>query len=208
MKKLFALVSTAVAVGASLLVTMPSAGANEHADNSRGKQLTVSEAQQLLSAKSGRTTVGDINKFFIMTTVGKCVGTAGSPTNGADVVQNDCDFTNGQTFVATGPGPYITPLRIHGTTNCLDVRDRASHDGAQLQVRTCDEYTQRFQFIQSNDGETVSILPADLMNQGRDMCLDLPDATPDNGAQLQIWNCSYINDQFDLTPAQRFTLMA
>ncbi|KAJ7466133.1 ricin B lectin domain-containing protein [Mycena galericulata] len=106
----------------------------------------------------------------------KCL-TAGSPTNGAPVVIEDCEHTGAtsQSWILSG-----STLQIFGNM-CLDVKNGATADGTQLQVWTCTEGDTNQQWTVSED--TIK------WNE-ESSCLDLTNGNQTDGNVMQIWSCT------------------
>ncbi|KAL0057399.1 hypothetical protein AAF712_015960 [Marasmius tenuissimus] len=119
---------------------------------------------------------------------------ASDNVDGAPVVFHDCnteDLTKHSWVyqpwvpnrVSTPSGPQ--PIKVFGD-KCLDVKDGANNDGAELQIWSCVPGSTNQQWI-SNPDLTFNWA-------GTDKCIDLTDGSIADGNQLQLWTCAAQND--------------
>jgi beta-glucanase (GH16 family) len=106
---------------------------------------------------------------------GRCIDIpAANPVDGARLQMYDCNGTAAQQWTANGDGT----MRAMG--KCMDPAGGALTNGTPIQLVTCNgNPVQRF---------TLSAA-GDLVNVSANRCVDIKDINPNNGAQLQLWDC-------------------
>jgi beta-glucanase (GH16 family) len=107
---------------------------------------------------------------------GRCIDIpAANPVDGARLQMYDCNGSAAQQWTFNGDGT----LRAMG--KCMDPAAGALTNGTPIQLVTCNgNPVQRFTLSGSGD----------LVNVSANRCVDIKDVNPDNGAQLQLWDCS------------------
>jgi beta-glucanase (GH16 family) len=107
---------------------------------------------------------------------GRCIDIpAANPVDGVRLQMYDCNGSAAQQWTFNGDGT----LRAMG--KCMDPAAGALTNGTPIQLVTCNgNPVQRFTLSGSGD----------LVNVSANRCVDIKDVNPDNGAQLQLWDCS------------------
>ncbi|XVV15226.1 family 16 glycosylhydrolase [Actinoplanes sp. CA-131856] len=106
---------------------------------------------------------------------GRCIDIPNAnPADGARLQMWDCNGSAAQQWAANGDGT----MRAMG--KCMDPAGGALANGTPIQLVTCNgNPVQRF---------TLSAA-GDLVNVSANRCVDIKDVNPNNGAQLQLWDC-------------------
>ncbi|SNY64390.1 glycoside hydrolase family 16 protein [Paractinoplanes atraurantiacus] len=106
---------------------------------------------------------------------GRCVDIPNAnPADGARLQMWDCNGSAAQQWTANSDGT----MRAMG--KCMDPAGGALANGTPIQLVTCNgNPVQRF---------TLSAA-GDLVNVSANRCVDIKDVNPNNGAQLQLWDC-------------------
>jgi beta-glucanase (GH16 family) len=112
---------------------------------------------------------------------GRCIDIPGAdPADGARLQVYDCNGTAAQQWTTNSDGT----LRAMG--KCMDPAGGALANGTPIQLVTCNgNPVQRF---------TLSAA-GDLVNVSADRCVDVKDRISDNGAALQLWDCTGASNQ-------------
>jgi hypothetical protein len=103
-----------------------------------------------------------------------------NPVDGARLQLYDCNNTGAQQWAANGDGT----LRALG--KCMDPAGGTLANGTPIQLVTCNgNPVQRFTLSGAGD----------LVNISANRCVDVKDWNPNNGAQLQLWDCAGTTNQ-------------
>jgi hypothetical protein len=108
---------------------------------------------------------------------GKCVDVPGGiPADGKQLQIWDCNGTAAQTWTS---GPHGQAMAFG---MCMDVAWASTDDGAKVQLAWCYPNDPAQQWVIYPNGN--------LVNPNANKCLDVRDWRTDNGAPLQIWDCT------------------
>jgi beta-glucanase (GH16 family) len=107
---------------------------------------------------------------------GRCIDIPGAnPVDGARLQMYDCNGTAAQQWTFNGDGT------VRAMGKCMDPAGGALANGTPIQLVTCNgNAVQRFTLSGAGD----------LVNVSANRCVDIKDVNPNNGAQLQLWDCS------------------
>ncbi len=130
---------------------------------------------------------------LVNTASGKCVGAQGGGTASGTVVQQDaCGGSTAQEFQVTYvDGPYARIGNRNAPAESLDVVDRSTSDGANIQLWS---YTggknQQWQFVPDGNGTYRVVSRNSASGQGHSECLTVPGSSTSDGVRLQQSKCS------------------
>lgn len=120
---------------------------------------------------------------------GKCVDVyAASTDNGSTVQQYSCNSTTAQQWQFTGVSDGFVQVQTRNDSSKVwDVKDRSAANGGLVQIYAASGTpgtNQQWKPIQETDGSFHFI------NRNSNKCLDVPNASVDDGVQLQQYDCN------------------
>jgi streptogrisin C len=169
--------------------------------DSGGSWLSGNQAQGVTSGAAGNCTQGGTTYFqpvnpilsaygLSLTTTGggtfvssfndKCMEVPGAQfTDGVQLQMWGCNASSAQQWTFVG-----STVRSNG--KCMDVAGGSTARGTAVQLATCNGATSQ-NFTLNAAGE--------LVNQRANLCVDISDINPNDGAKLHLWSCLGISNQ-------------
>ncbi|AJQ96178.1 family 43 glycosylhydrolase [Gynuella sunshinyii] len=120
---------------------------------------------------------------------GKCANidtsVDGGTANGVDLVQQDCNGADSQTFMYESIDSQYFQLKAMHSNRCLDVYGQSAEDGANVNQWDCwGGNNQQWKKVDAGNGYFQ------LQNRNSQKCLDVFDWNNANGASLKQWSCN------------------
>jgi hypothetical protein len=130
----------------------------------------------------------------------------GAATRNNVIQQFSCLDNANQRFMVEARAGGVQ-LRIPNSNQCVDVFNNSNAPGALMQIFDCGANNDAQIFTPMTPQlRKVNFVGAPIVDNGRVLCIDTPNASPVSGVALQVWGCNFgaaqnwqLNDRFNGT---------